>query len=202
MRFHLGAIPESPDFNPDASWQLVREPSPGAWQLMALPIGVLSAGLFAFLWFAFTPLVFARESVAFLASPAARIACIVGVIFFHEVIHIFTQPGTGRSPYSVVVFWPARLLLFAAYTGELTRRRCLIILLAPFMVISVVPLLAAAVAHQVLGWLAFVSSFNALLAGGDILSATFTLGRIPPHGIVRMQGWKTYLRRARMGVSP
>jgi hypothetical protein len=202
MRFHLGSIPESRDFVPDASWQLVREPSPGAWLIMALPTGLLAGGVFAVLWVALTPLVFALDTLAFLASTSARIVCVVGVIVAHELIHIAIQPKAGGSPYSVLVFWPARFLLFAAYTGELTRKRCLVMLLMPFVLLSVVSLLIAVVTQEALEWVAFTSTFNALLAGGDIVSTAIAVRRIPPGGIVRMHGWNTFLRRAEPHAAP
>jgi len=56
MRFHLGAIPSSPDFVPDASWRQLREPSPWPEKLVVLPISVVAAVIVAALWFGLTPL--------------------------------------------------------------------------------------------------------------------------------------------------
>jgi hypothetical protein len=202
MRFHLGAIPESPDFIPDASWRLVREPSPGVWQLMALPIGIVTALVVTFLWFKVTPLVFELKTMRGLIPIIGRIVCLAAVLVVHELIHFALHPMAGRSRYSILVFWPGRMLLFAAYIGELTRNRCLVMLLMPFFVISIIPLFVAAVAQVALGWVAYASILNALLACGDILGAGFTLFRIPAHAIIRTQGWKTYLRRAEPSAAP
>jgi len=57
MRFHLGTIPSSPDFVPDASWRSLRQPpSPWLENLLALPIGVVAAVTVAALWYLVTPL--------------------------------------------------------------------------------------------------------------------------------------------------
>ena len=195
MRFHFDPVPESPDFKPDSSWQLLREPPTWIWQLMALPIGIVNALLVAFLWFKVTPLVFAMETFAFLKSITGRIVCVVGVLVAHELLHFAIHPMGGCSRNSILVFWPAKLLLFAAYTGEITRTRVLVMLLMPFLVISILPLFTAAVAQVALGWAAFASTFNALMAGGDLLSAGITLFRIPANAVMRGQGWKTYVRK-------
>jgi hypothetical protein len=55
MRFHLGDIPSSPDFVPDASWKPLRQPSPWMALLAAYPIGIVAAGMVTVLWLAITP---------------------------------------------------------------------------------------------------------------------------------------------------
>lgn len=202
MRFHLGAIPESPDFKPDASWRLIREPSAWVWQLIALPVGIVTAVVVTFLWFKVTPLVFEMKTMRGLIPIIGRIVCLAAVLVVHELIHFALHPMAGRSRHSILVFWPGRMLLFSAYTGELTRNRCLVMLLMPFLVISIIPLVVAAVAQVALGWVAYASILNALLACGDIVSAGIALLRIPADGVVRMQGWKAYLRIAEPGAAP
>src|SRR6266516_4841603 len=175
MRFHLGAIPSSPDFVPDTSWKSLREPIPWLAQFIALPIGVVAAALVGVLWFTMTPLRIAAPKVplpAFLLSFA-------GIIVIHELIHAAVHPMAGRSPHSILGFWPSRMLFYAHYDGELTRNRFVVILLMPLAVISVAPLLVAAIAQVTCGWVAFISAFNALLACGDMLGAGMVLFQVP-----------------------
>ena|GEM_PF-6577884 len=68
------------------------------------------------------------------------------------------------------------------------------ILIMPLVVISIVPLLVAAVAQASSGWIAFISAFDALLACVDILGAGMVLLQIPATAIIRNQGWRTYWR--------
>ncbi len=56
MKFHLGAIPETPEHLPDSSWTPLREPSPWALQFLALPLGIVASIGVGFLWFSLTPL--------------------------------------------------------------------------------------------------------------------------------------------------
>ena len=50
MRFHLGDIPESAEFIPDASWRPLPESSAMRFHLIAFPIGRVAAAIARF-WF-------------------------------------------------------------------------------------------------------------------------------------------------------
>jgi hypothetical protein len=190
MRFHFGAVPCSPDFVPDALWKPLREPSPWMVNLIALPIGIVAAGVVAVLWLAITPL---QDVIPTMSLPGFLVS-FAGMVVVHELIHAAVHPRSGRSPHSIVGFWPSRGMFYAHYDGELTRTRFVAILLAPLVVISFVPLLVAAVAQVTSGWVAFISAFNTFLACADILGAGLVLFQIPATAIVRNQGWRTYWR--------
>lgn len=190
MRFRIGAIPESPDFTPDASWHPLREPSPRQVQLLAWPIGLLAAGGLVLLWQLLTP----PPAIQLPASLIKFLLTFGGIIVVHELIHAAIHPGAGCSRQSILGVWPARLIFYAHYDGELTRNRFVAILLLPLLCLSAVPLVVAAVAQLSLPGLAFVSVFNAFLACGDLLGAGLVLCQVPARTIVRNQGWKTYWR--------
>jgi hypothetical protein len=191
MRLHLGAIPSSSDFTPDALWEPLRGPSPRMEKLVFLPIGIVAAGVVAVLWLAITPLqVQDVTSTMFLPGFLVSFA---GMVVVHELLHVAVHPMSGRSPHSIVGFGP-RTGFYAHYDGEMTRNRFVAILLMPLVVISFVPLLVAAVAQVASGWVAFISAFNAFAACADILDAGLVLFQIPATAIVRQQGLRTYWR--------
>jgi hypothetical protein len=190
MRFHVGPIPESPDFSPDESWKALREPSPWLFQLLALPIGIGTGLLFLFLWWRLTPLSAGVGDM----SLSIFLLNFAGIVVVHEFIHALIHPGNGRHRASILGLWPAKILFYAHYDGEMPRNRFIAILLMPLLVMSVLPLLLLAVTQTDSGWLAFISSFNALLACGDILGTSMIWYQIPAHATVRNQGWKTYWR--------
>jgi hypothetical protein len=192
MRFHLGAIPHSPDFAPHAPWNSVREPPPWLMQLIALPIGIVSALSVGVLWHLITPL----RGGAMVVTPLGALLVLVASVGVHELVHASAHPLMGRSPHSVLGFWPSRGVFYAHYDGELSRNHFVTIFVAPLCVLSLLPLLAAAFMQVGPGWLAFVSSLNALLASGDILGAVVVLAQIPSTAMVRNQGWRTYWRPA------
>jgi hypothetical protein len=189
MRFHVGAIPETQGFSPDASWKPLREPTPWVMQLFALPLGIAVCVAVGALWFLLTPL---RE-LSF-NSPGTLLATFVMIIPIHELIHVAVHPRSGGSDDSILGFWPSRLLFYAHYVGELSGARFIAILLMPFLIISFVPLLACAFTGYTSGLLAFGSAVNALCACGDIFAVGLLLFQIPSNARVRNQGWKTFWR--------
>ena len=188
MRFHCGPVPNSPDFDPSPPWRQLREPSPSVMQLFALPIGVGSALAMIFLWFLLTPL--PRGSLS-LSIPKI-IGLFAGIIIVHELIHAAVHPMAGRSSHSILGWWPSHGLFYAVYGGEMTRNRFIAILVMPLLVISIVPLAVAAITQTAVGWIAFASILNALLACGDVFAIGLLLWQLPAKAIVRNQGYYTY----------
>ncbi|HEY4261252.1 MAG TPA: DUF3267 domain-containing protein [Schlesneria sp.] len=132
-----------------------------------------------------------------MATPRSVLAFLVsfaGIVVVHELIHAAVHPMSGWSSHSIVGFWPTGGMFYAHYDGELTRNRFVAVLLMPLVVISIVPLLVAAIAQVPSGWVAFISVFNAFLACVDILDAGLVVFQIPATAIVRQQGWRTYWR--------
>jgi len=158
--------------------------------LVALPIGIVAAAVVAALWFAITPLQIVTPTM----SVPAFLVSYAGIVVVHELLHAAVHPMSGRSPHSIVGFWPSGGMFYAHYDGKLTRNRFVAILLMPLVVISFVPLLVAAVAQVPAGWVAFISAFNAFLACAYLLDAGLVLVQTPTTAIVRQQGWRTYWR--------
>ncbi|MEN6428791.1 MAG: DUF3267 domain-containing protein [Phycisphaerales bacterium] len=191
MRLHFGAIPSSADFTPDASWKPLRAPLLWREKLVWLAIGIVAAAVVAVLWLAVTPL--QVQDVTSTLSLLGLVVSFAGMVVVHELLHVAVHPMSGRSAHSIVGFGPS-IGFYGHYAGEMTRNRFVAILLMPLVVISLVPLLVAAVAQVASGWVAFISAFNAFCACADILDAGLVLFQIPATAIVRQQGLRTYWR--------
>ena len=189
MRFHMGAIPETPDFSPDATWRRLREPTPWVMQFFALPLGIVACLGVAALWFFLTPL---RE-LSF-DSPITVLTAFVAIIPIHELIHAAVHPRSGMSTSSILGFWASRLLFYAHYLGELSRGRFIAILLMPLLIISFVPIIACAITGRSSPLLAFTSILNALFACGDLFAVGLLLFQVPSDATVRNQGYQTFWR--------
>jgi hypothetical protein len=192
MRFHLGDIPSSPDFVPDASWKPLRQPSPWMELLAAYPIGIVAAGMVTVLWLAITP--FQLQDVTSTMSLRGFLVSFAGMVVVHELTHLVVHPMSGRSPHSIVGAGGPTTGVYAHYAGEMTRNRFVAILLMPLVIISFVPLLVAAVAQVSSGWIAFISAFNALVACLDTLDAGLVLFQIRATATVRCRGLRIYWR--------
>jgi len=187
MRFHLGPVPSSPDFVPDTSWRSLRAPPPWLGNLLALPVGVVAAVAVAALWLLITPL----RDITPALSLSAFLLSFAGIVVVHELIHALVHPMAGRSPHSILGFWPS-VGFYANYDGELSRNRLVAILLMPLLIVSIIPLLVSAVTGVSSGWAAYISAFNAFLACADMLDAGLVLFQIPANRIVRYQSWRIY----------
>jgi hypothetical protein len=194
MIFRLGPLPESPEFIPDDTWTLLGEPSLWGFQLRAIPIAVVTTVLLAVLWMMFTPVRHVIGALTFPLPISNFIVCLLGVIVIHELIHASAHPKIGFSENTVIGFWPSRMFIYTIYVGELTKNRCLAILVLPFVIISIVPLIFATMTQTISFWVAYISILNALLACGDILAAIMTIRHFPNGAIIRTKGWLTFWR--------
>ncbi len=199
MKFHFGAIPED-DFEPDDSWRALREPGPLLMQLFAFPIAIALLAIFAFLWKRFVamePLPIRQEHSMLFGL--AAIASFPLLIIVHELFHAAAHPGYGRHPATIIGAWPVKLMFYAHYCGELKRNQFLLIFAMPFLAISVLPLVIAAVGilpPPLASVAAWFSIWNGLFACGDVFCFFLVLSQIPPNAIVRNKGWYTFWKPA------
>jgi hypothetical protein len=186
MRLHIGPIPDSPEFVPDGTWTVMREPSPWVMQLLALPFGAILSIALAVAWFSFTPLGQAPPP-----SAGELFGVLIAMVPAHEALHVAVHPRTGHS---ILGFWPSRLLFYTHYHAELRCRRFLAILLAPLAVISLLPLVLCAASATSSAAVGFASVSNALFASGDLLAAGLVAWQIPRTATLRNKGWRVYWR--------
>jgi hypothetical protein len=187
MRFHVGAVPESEDFVPDESWKPLSGPGPVLMQCYALPLGIIASAVLVLLWIHWTPV-----TKAPVVSPILLGAVMLATFPVHELIHIATYPGAGKSPKTMLAVWPSRMLIYAYYDGELSRNRLIAVFGMPFLLMSIVPLLVSALIGHASVTIAFASVFNALAACVDILGICLLLIQVPRAAIIRNHGWRTY----------
>ena len=199
MRFHFGAIPQD-DFEPDDSWQSLREPGPLLIQVYAFPIAIALLSLFAFLWMHFVTMgqldIPNDYTVLF---GIATVASLPLLIIAHELLHAVAHPGFGLQSASIIGAWPQKMLFYAHYCGALTRNEFLLVFAMPFVVISVLPLVIAAIGilpPPIASVAAWFSIWNSLFACGDVFGFFLLLSQIPANAIVRNKGWYTYWKPA------
>jgi hypothetical protein len=195
MFLNYGPLPESLKLSgEDASgWRQIKEPKPDGFALYSAAVSAALAVLWWTCWSALVPELKIRTELISLFFSWTFAATVVAVIVVHEVIHLVFHPHFGASKQSVVGFWPKHLLFYAQYFGVMSRNRYVAILLAPFALLSVMPLLA----HFVIpmnAHVAIISFVNALFAAGDILGACILILRVPPEADVVHSGWYTLWR--------
>jgi hypothetical protein len=111
----------------------------------------------------------------------------------HELIHAVAYGQGTCSPHLILGFWPSRVLPYAIFDSPLPRRQVLVMVIAPFLVLSLLPLLC-------LPWLegaartlvvAFCSLHTALCVG-DAIVFWLLLSQVPRNALVHNNGWQTY----------
>jgi hypothetical protein len=222
MRLHYGSIPEDPNFDPQAEgWQGIREPSPNALQLFAIPVALLVFILLIVILLAISPDVRAWQSggirftigipedMGKVASTsymfgmyALGLAGMLLIILLHEVIHALLMPCFGLTPRTLIAVWPQKLLFYAHHIDRMPRNQFLLVFLGPLIVLTGLPLVLISLLAQFPGtltaqlWLAAIALFNGVSACGDIIGFGLILFQIPARAFVRNQGWKSYWKLA------
>ena len=217
MRFHFGEFPESKDFDPEAEgWLVLPDINLDTIHLRALRV---SMSLFL-LWLPLFLLVFPLELLTpqrFQISPnvfqiqfpilqiplwlilSILIATLILFIPAHELVHALSCPGWGLSPNTVVGLWLLKGFLYVFHDGSMSRNRFLLVLLAPYVILSLLPLAVIAILRST-GWtpevmigLTWTSLLGSLLSGGDFVSAlTLLSSQIPGTALIRNSGQKSY----------
>ncbi|MGZ8851084.1 MAG: DUF3267 domain-containing protein [Thermoanaerobaculia bacterium] len=189
MKFVTGPIPEDPSFDPEGTgWRKLREPHPARINLLAIPIAAVVLGVLFLFIRSYTPIAMKDIGSRFLLA-------FLIIIPLHEGVHALLTPRFGTTRETLVGCWPSHMLFYAHYDGELPRERFLAVLLAPFVIITVIPLSVIALLQLNAPWVAAMAFANGLGAAGDLIGVFIVLTQVPRQAIVRNKGWRTYWRR-------
>ena len=122
------------------------------------------------------------EAAADTATPwGVVVMALLLFIPLHELLHAIWHPQQGMSSQTVMVIWPAKLRFGVYYEGCMTRRRWMLMRLAPLMFLSVMPagLLTlfhyVPVAYGLEIFLQVLMLVNGLGSGGDVVAVIWAL---------------------------
>ena len=205
LKFRLGKVPEDDGFEPQPpTWTHRGESSVQSVKLQLVVHNLLMipfAIVFLVLW-AWAIGGFSLHLDLTSWSPVLMIGVALGIALgllaimpLHELLHVAAMPGGWTSGKTVIGFWPP-WAFYAHHAGEMTKRRYILVLLLPFLVMTVLPLLVMYVGLPRGNWDLLVL-FPAFSGGGclaDILYAMWVLRRVPHGAIVRGKGHRLYWR--------
>jgi hypothetical protein len=143
--------------------------------LVAVAVGLGVCLLVALAWklLAFPSLPVGRARVGELL--AAALVIVVG----HELLHLAAFPGAGRRD-AIAGLWPQRFAAFVQYLRPTSRNRFVVMAVTPFVVITLLPLAAAAGGLQVAPYIQWISVINGFGAGADLVAGYLLLRHV--HG--------------------
>lgn len=203
MRFHVGRVPPSADFDPDADgWTRLREPSDSTFLTLATLVGI-GAAVALNVWISTVrsaspdhEVITIRPGDLTVTSVAigalAAVAGLAAILILHELLHLAAHPGNGRSAYSVLGVLPRCLVLYAFYGGEISRGRFLLMVTLPFVVLSLAPAVAFTLSGHAPLWLGLAAVVNALFSGGDLVAALMVVTQLPRGSVLRHNSWDAY----------
>ena len=211
MRFRFGNIPgEQTDPPVEQGLTRIHSPSSRLGYLLAGLVG-LALPAVLFVCFVAVSLLSLRngpgdapvDAAVDMPTPwGAVILALLLFIPFHELTHAVLHPGFGLSPQTVMVIWPTKLRFGVYYEGCMTRRRWLLMRLAPLACLSVVPILLLTLFRVVL--LPFpleifwqvLTLVNFVGSGGDLIAVAWVLFQVPARSQICFCGGKAYWRQA------
>jgi hypothetical protein len=210
MRFIIGPPPDNPDFAPEQEpgWQSLREMGPRTLMLIGSLAGVPLAVLTSYAWsqiletemtLSFDAMALGHWSAVLLPLLVllAMAVFLASLIFVHELIHVLACPRFGLTSATVLGVWPSRILAYGNHSGPVSLKRFLLVGMAPFLVLSLAPLLVAFAGGPHWSFLALVSVVNGLVCGGDAAICLMLLYQVPFHATLRNKGWNTWWRLAK-----
>ena len=208
MQVLLGSIPEIAGFEPEAAG-LHKIGGPGATisHLLASLIGLFLlevpiAGLCLILSiFAIPNPDVDPNYIPPVAWGAAALA-MLSFIPLHELLHLIWHPQSGRSERSILVIWPTKLLFGVYYEGCMSRTRWMLMRIAPFVFLSILPAVFIAIfqyvafSHMSKTYLEVLMLLNTVGSGADVAAIFVVASRVPRSASLCFRGGKAYWRPA------
>lgn len=197
----------------EAGLTRIHSPSSRLGYLLAGLVGVLFTVVLV-LWLIAVSFFASQSQVGGAAASAAVAAgvetpmpwgaVILALLLFipmHELVHAIWHPGLGLSPQTVMIIWPTKLRFGVYYEGCMTRRRWLVMRLAPFVCLSVIPVVLLTLfmvvpASFALGtFLEVLLLANGIGSGGDVIATIWVLLQVPSRAEICFCSGKAYWRQ-------
>lgn len=121
------------------------------------------------------------------------LASLVVIFPLHEFIHALALPAklsSGKVHFGVFLKIKFLPMLYVAYDGEMRKARYIVVLLAPFVTLTVIPMTVMLLFHIHNYFLYWVVCWNATGAIRDISMAVESLWKLPKNSIIYGDYWR------------
>jgi hypothetical protein len=202
MRIQIGDTTQ-PNLVPPHPHQWTRVTAPASFwtHILAWIIGVLALSALLALVIGSSIARFPQAGNSSASQPTPWLVVITTLVLAipaHELTHALFNPGGALSPRTTFVAWPRRLRFGVYFEGSMSRRRWLLMRLAPFLLLAVLPAVILAgtnPSHRTSGMDAFFSLLlltSSLGSGGDLLAACWVARHIPKGSTLGFFSGKAY----------
>ncbi len=184
MRFILNKFPDDENFQPDEEWIPLKESS-NFWvvQLQSVPFMIVNLVIVL--------ITMRLIGIDFELNPTTTLISYLICMPIHELIHTLFFPENLLSKNVFLGFTFKGFAPFAAYIGEMKRNILIKVLLAPFIIITLIGFLYLIILGRN-ELIEHIIVFNALGACADCLGVFLLLRQVPQHAIVRNKKIRTY----------
>ena len=111
----------------------------------------------------------------------------------HELMHVAGYLVNPRSPLLITGIWPTHGLWYVIYDRPLPRWRVQLMLVTPFLALSVMPALVALLAPTGWRWaVLYLVAMHSALCVGDLLTMGRIWRHVPRGAWLHNQQWTTY----------
>lgn len=126
----------------------------------------------------------------FITIDLVSLLLIIFLVILHELIHLIFIPNFIKSEKT----WIGLTIFggFVATEEEISKSRFVLITIAPFFIISILTPLLLSVFGALTTTLKCLILLNSMASSVDMLTLLLILKQVPPNGILRNNGSKTY----------
>lgn len=125
-------------------------------------------------------------------QPLTLLLAIGLLILFHELFHGLAHPRAGFSSATVIGFDRRLACPYCLYTRPYSRARAIVVALAPFVVLTLLPLVAF-VTWECCPLLAYFATLNAGASAFDLACACYALARLRDGQLIGVDAGKVVL---------
>ena len=187
MQTVRGPLVGSSPYPYDFTWRRVHELDGSIGLVINLVAGTMLCMATLVLWLVLVPFKPVRIDYATLLVATAF------VLFFHEFAHAMAFSCGRARGLRIECAWQ-RYRPNLRYHGAVSRTHYLVVLAAPIVIVSLVPIVLSFALSLRSGYLVLISLLNALVSGGDAIAAALVLLQVPEHSYIERRGesviWK------------
>lgn len=189
MKFFKGNSLNNFDNSPGDDWKLIYSLQNKKFNTIKILIEVLIMSCYAFgLGYSLFYLQnIMKTSIVFLI--VFLISYLI-ILLPHEVLHVIWYPNKN----DVNIIYSLLKLKFISYTdGSISKPRALVILIVPFIILTIIP----TVISYLLGFNLFLyalASSNAIKSGIDLLNFILIIKNVPANSILKVDGYNFYFK--------
>ena len=123
----------------------------------------------------------------------AEIFCVIAILIIsHETLHFVFFPGAGLNANSVIGVWFKVASPYVQYLSPMRRNRFMLVLVMPFLILSVLPLFLQSFGIGQNTYIGWISVLNCLGAGSDLFIFGMMCASVPFHSQVLESGGKVF----------